>query len=85
MYFFMSWQRLGQTLGMRAWKLKIMDCNFKLPSNKMCVIRFITSFPSIGIFGIGIIWSYLPGKENALQDDLSKTYIYELNDFGLTK
>ncbi len=85
MYFFMSWQRLGQTLGMRAWKIKIMDSSFSLPTRKMCAIRFITSIPSIGMFAIGIIWSYLPGKENTLHDDLSKTYIYELNDVDLNK
>jgi uncharacterized RDD family membrane protein YckC len=84
-YFYISWCRLGQTVGMRAWKIKLMDENLMVPSPKRCILRFIVSIPSLVIFGLGIAWYFSSNKRITLHDRLSRTYIYDLNSKDLAK
>ena len=79
-YYVYSWKVGGQTLGMRAWKIKIVsnDKNQDL-SWSHSLLRFFVGVLSTLTFGFGIIWKMF-SKENKSWMDLcshSKTISYE--------
>jgi uncharacterized RDD family membrane protein YckC len=67
------WTHGGQTLGMRAWRLKIV-ANDGQPVNWIQALwRFTAAIPSIGLFGIGFLWMLLDRERRTLHDRLSGT------------
>ena len=73
LYFTWQWIHGGQTLGMRAWKIKVktLDNNELVWLNAS--IRFICSILSWLIAGIGYFWSLFEKNNMALHDRWSKT------------
>lgn len=69
------WIYRGQTLGLLAWKLKIESLDGKPVQLQQALLRFILAFPSIGLFGLGLLWSVFDSDGLALHDRLSKTKI----------
>ena len=41
LYYCYSWRLLGQTIGMRSWRIKVVTTGKQLPSYKLCVYRFL--------------------------------------------
>ena len=80
LYYVYSWKVGGQTLGMRAWRIKIVsnDGNNGI-SWKNSLIRFVVGVFSTVTLGFGIFWK-LFSKDNKSWMDLisqSKTITYE--------
>lgn len=71
----LCWLLRSQTLGMRAWQLKLETIHGKPLRFKDCLIRFIVAFPSLLFFGIGLFWLLFDKQHLALHDRLSKTKI----------
>lgn len=74
-FFSWFWKRGGQTLGMRAWHLKVVGNEQEVLTWKVCFIRF-----SLGLvfFAITYFWMFFNHRQAALHDQLSKTrVIYE--------
>lgn len=67
------WTHGGQTLGMRAWRLKLVNSSDGPVSWKQALGRFAAAIPSIGIFGLGLLWMLLDPERRALHDHLSGT------------
>ena len=63
------WTKAGQTLGMKAWRLKLVSNDNLIISYKNAFIRFISSFFGLANFGV-----LLPGKRG-WHDRLSHTDI----------
>jgi uncharacterized RDD family membrane protein YckC len=73
LFFTGFWTHGGQTLGMRAWRLRLVN-NSDGPVNwKQALGRFIAAIPSIGVFGLGLLWMLLDPERCALHDRLSGT------------
>lgn len=71
-YFGLSWTRAGQTVGMRAWRLKLVKADSPdLLSWMDTVRRFITALPSWGLAGIGILWLLFDRQQRTWHDRLS--------------
>lgn len=72
-YFFYCWFWLhgGQTLGMRAWRLRLESTHGKL-GLKACSLRFLIS---LLLFGISFFWSFLNKNKASLHDHFSKTQV----------
>lgn len=70
LYFTLYWTRRGKTLGMKVWKIKVVDSQGKSISWKQAVIRYTSAVFGLGLFAI-------PFNKNraALQDTLSKTQL----------
>src|SRR5574337_851890 len=52
-YFVVSWSRGGQTIGMRAWKLRVVDANGdRVPWSHAC-LRFFVALVSLAALGAG--------------------------------
>lgn len=57
------WVRGGQTIGMRAWRLKVQNTDGSCINYKQAAIRFITA-----LFGLGNLLVPFGGQKLALQD-----------------
>jgi len=66
------WTHGGQTLGMRAWKIRVELENGQSLNWSQATIRFTLS---IMTFGIGLIWCLWDEKHRALYDRLAKTQV----------
>ncbi len=54
-YYVISWMRLGQTIGMRAWRLRLVSN--KPLSISRCSARFLLSLLSLIPLGAGFLWA----------------------------
>src|SRR5680860_243448 len=51
------WYSAGMTVGMRAWRVKLVDANGGKISWLRCLLRFLVGFVSIGALGVGLVWA----------------------------
>ena len=84
-FFFYStfWRRKRQTLGMKAWGLRI--ANELKPQHAMsigqCMLRIAIGFFSIGLGGVGFGWALWDKQEKTWHDHASFTRIVFEPDF----
>lgn len=76
MFYGWFWRKSGQTLGMKVWKIKIVDLNGYLPSWQSSFVRLFFSLLSIAAFGLGYWWHLFKGY--TWHDKLSQTQIIDL-------
>lgn len=74
-FFVFFWQRDGQTIGMRAWRLKLIDNEGNNPSIKQCLLRCLLAPISIAILFGGYWWCWIDKEGRALHDRLTKTHV----------
>ncbi|MBL0164611.1 MAG: RDD family protein [Xanthomonadales bacterium] len=72
LYFVISWSRGGQTIGMRAWKVRILDANGRSPNVQQSLLRFALALVSL-IAGFGFIWCLFDPNRRAWHDVVAKT------------
>ncbi len=78
-YFVLNWTRSGQTLGMRAWRLRTLsDAGKPLPVGQ-AVARFLWGLAAWAPFGLGVLWLYADPEHLALHDRLSRTRVVVLS------
>ncbi len=70
------WMRGGMTVGMRAWKIRILPDEGSLISWKTSLLRFLMAFVSIGTFGIGMLWSLFDKDKRCWHDMFSQSGLY---------
>lgn len=56
LYLSWSWHKGGQTLGMRAWRIRLHNKSGQNLGWFACVLRFWISLISIGALGLGVVW-----------------------------
>lgn len=70
------WTHGGQTLGLKAWKIKVLTLE-KRPLNwKQSAIRFVAALLSWAIGGLGFFWILWDKNGYAWHDYLSKTCLF---------
>jgi uncharacterized RDD family membrane protein YckC len=67
------WTHGGQTLGLRAWKAKILTTNQQPISWTQALVRFVTAFASCGL---GLLWILVGKQRRGWHDHLSKTAVF---------
>jgi uncharacterized RDD family membrane protein YckC len=78
-YYVLNWTRSGQTLGMRAWRLRALTGSGKpLPVGRAAA-RFFWGAVAWAPFGLGVLWLYADPEHLALQDRLSRTRVVVLS------
>ncbi len=70
------WTHGGQTLGLRAWKIKVLTLNQKPISWKQALLRFSTAIISFSFFGLGFVWVLMNRHKYSWHDYLSKTAVF---------
>lgn len=69
------WRRGGQTLGMRAWRLRLLNQHNTPLSLVQCLLRFLGSIGSLLTCGLGYFWMWIDKEGLTLQDRLSDTRV----------
>ncbi len=74
-FYYWFWTHGGQTLGMRAWRLKVIDARLDgtPPHPVKCITRFCGAFVSLSAFGLGYIWCLFDAANDTWHDRISGT------------
>jgi uncharacterized RDD family membrane protein YckC len=78
-YYYICWRKQGQTLGMKAWRLRLQQSNGDLATPSQCLTRSCLAPLSLGCFGIGYLWCLLPSQDDCLHDIFSDTVVVLLD------
>jgi len=74
-FFVWFWVNDGGTLGMKTWKIKIINNNGNNISYKQALIRFNVAIISLIIFGLGFMMAIFNKEKKCLHDIISKTIL----------
>ncbi|HMM58122.1 MAG TPA: RDD family protein [Rudaea sp.] len=74
-YFVVSWTRGGQTIGMRAWKLRVVDASGAPLRWPQAVLRFVVALISLAAFGAGFWWARVDPKRRTWHDIAVRTRV----------
>ncbi len=74
------WHKSGQTLGMRAWKIRIVSEFGGNPSWQISYLRLIFALLSIACFGLGYFWRLF--KPYTWHDRLSQTRVIDISSLA---
>ncbi|MDD5461467.1 MAG: RDD family protein [Methylococcales bacterium] len=70
------WTHGGQTLGLRAWKIKVLTLDRKPINWTQALVRFTTAIVSLGLCGLGFLWILIDKNKRSWHDHLSKTAVF---------
>jgi uncharacterized RDD family membrane protein YckC len=72
-YLWWCWTRAGQTLGMRAWKIRIETIGGQLPGTRESLLRFGMAWVSAACLGLGYLSSLWHPDKACWHDRVSGT------------
>jgi len=67
-YFVISWTHGGQTIGMRAWRLRVVSRGGLALRWPQALLRFGVALVSLGAFGIGFAWALFDSEIRTWHD-----------------
>lgn len=71
------WTRAGQTVAMRAWRLRVVDVGGGRIGWRQAGLRFVAAMLSWAVFGLGFLWIALDHENRAWHDILSGTRVVQ--------
>jgi len=77
-FFAWFWSHGGQTLGMRAWRIRLQNRNSGPVSLWQLALRFIVALISWLAFGLGFLWSLVDKEKLTWHDRYSMTELVVL-------
>jgi uncharacterized RDD family membrane protein YckC len=77
-YYVVNWTRSGQTLGMRAWRLRAANEDGKRISLRSALLRCLCGVLAWAPGALGVLWLYIDAEHLAVHDRLSRTRIVHL-------
>ncbi len=72
-FFTYFWSKLGQTLGMQTWRLRIDTQDNERISKQQSIIRCFASLFSLTCFGLGYLWALIDKDKQTWHDKISNT------------
>jgi uncharacterized RDD family membrane protein YckC len=72
------WLHGGQTLGMRAWRLRLQRPDGQPISIWQALLRFMVAIPSVALAGLGLFWMLFDKDRMAVHDRISESVIVRL-------
>jgi uncharacterized RDD family membrane protein YckC len=72
------WTHGGQTLGMRAWRLRVQQPDGRPITLWQALLRFLSAIPSWAVFGLGYLWLLVDKNHMAVHDRISESVIVRL-------
>lgn len=76
LFFGWFWTHGGQTLGMRAWKIKVMTLDKKPVTWGVAFKRFCLAIFSWACLGLGFLWKWVDKKNYTWHDRWSNTSLF---------
>lgn len=78
-FYIYFWYRGGQTVGMRAWRLRIVAANANSDKHKPTILNLLircgAAIMSFVFLGLGYFWCLIDKNNETLHDKVSKTRI----------
>ena len=81
-YFVISWTRGGQTIGMRAWRLRIVRTDGAPLDTRQAIVRFIVSVVSLVAAGLGFWWALFDAQNRTWHDLAAGTLMVRIEKKG---
>jgi len=75
LFFGWFWTHGGQTLGMRAWRMRVVDAQGEPINARQAVQRYVLALLSWGMLGLGFVWILFDRDGCSWHDRLSRTYL----------
>jgi uncharacterized RDD family membrane protein YckC len=72
-FFSVFWLNGGQTLGMQAWRIKLVDFHGGPPTAGKALLRCLGALLSAGCLGLGYLWSLIDHHGRYWHDYISHT------------
>ncbi|MDE1961021.1 MAG: RDD family protein [Xanthomonadaceae bacterium] len=72
-YFIVSWSRGGQTIGMRAWKLRMVRADGRRVRWPLALLRFVVALLSLAALGAGFWWALVDAQKRTWHDMAADT------------
>lgn len=73
LFFTGFWYTRGQTLGMRAWRLRLQSLSGNAVTFQQCLVRWLAAWLSFGCLGLGYLWVWVDKDRLSWHDRLSHT------------
>ena len=73
LFFGLFWRRGGQTLGMQAWRIKLITEHGGQPTWRQVLLRIVGASLSLLALGGGFLWRFMPPEYRYWHDALSST------------
>jgi uncharacterized RDD family membrane protein YckC len=77
-FFCWFWIKNGQTLGMQAWRIKLVSFSGEQPSARQALQRCLAALLSAGCLGLGYLWCLFDRRGRYWHDYLSGTELHLL-------
>ncbi len=74
-FFSAFWRKGGQTLGMQAWRVKLVDEQGEIPGMGRCLLRCLAALVSLAPAGLGYWWCLVDRRKRYWHDHLSGTHL----------
>lgn len=78
LFFVWFWTHGGQTLGMRAWRLRVEQLSGEPVTLRAAAIRFFVGIVSLGALGLGVMWILVDRDKRAWHDLAAGTRVVVL-------
>lgn len=78
-YAVVSWHRGGQTLGMRPWRLKVLQADGRRPPLRALLLRYAVATVSLAAGGLGLLWCLVDRERRGWHDLASGTVLVRLD------
>lgn len=75
LFFGWFWTRGGQTLGMRAWRIRVLQCDGTALTWTKALQRYLLAWVSLGLLGLGFFWLLVGKDRQTLHDRWSGTVV----------
>ncbi|MBA1147007.1 RDD family protein [Ectothiorhodospiraceae bacterium WFHF3C12] len=72
-FFGLFWTRAGQTLGMKAWRLRLQQPDGRPVTWRQASIRFVVAALSAAAAGLGFLWQLIDAQGRSWHDIASGT------------
>jgi len=77
-YYLLNWVHSGQTLGMRAWRIKVVQDDGRPMTTRAGLLRFAFGFIAWPPAALGVLWLYFDPYRAAIHDRLSRTRVIKI-------
>lgn len=72
-YYVWLWRHGGQTLAMRAWRIRLVNRDGSPPTLFQLCLRYFLAWPSLLFYGAGLVWALFDRERLFLHDRLAGT------------
>ena len=78
LFYLFFWSHQGQTLGMAAWRIKLVGNDGDAPGIRRIILRIVCAPLSIFSVGLGYLWIYIDADKRTWHDRLSDTMVVHI-------